>query len=619
MEKVCAFTIAKLRVCGFKCFAEPAEFAFGDLSAITGGNGQGKSSIADAIAYALTGTPYFGEGRLDRLYAEGAKRMRVALDMRFPDGRAHTLVRERVKDQTSLVYDGLPVRQSDLTVMFGEKDLFLSIFNPLHFTEALGEGGRSLLERYLPAVPHERVLEALDETDRALLANERIASPEGFLKSLREEIKEIERDIVYTEGQRDLLRTQAKEAEAALSKKRGELAETEDRISALESKRTEGIDLTGMKESLADLYARHDEAMKEAPAPADTSEIDEELLALSKRLAEKRAACFVSGYAKETATAEARFEATKKRYKSESAVLAKLAPGIRCPVCKRSVTEENVGAIKESFKESLNALAAEGRTRKGELAALAAFEEKARAEFEEFKAEDIARLEAEAAELEKKRDIVLAEAEGDAKLAPQRREALKERIASLEAAVETGNLSEGETAELKELCERKSRLAAEIGFAESGEPPAQNPKGMSVEALRASAKEKKRIEAAVKCLIAERVKLRFSDFDMLNRVRLLLCETVKSTGEIKDVFRLSYDGRPYVCLSLSEKIKTGLEISALLQRLSGVVYPVFIDNGESIPVIDNVKPKGQIFVASVVKAAPLAVRAIDNAQPAAAA
>jgi len=73
------------------------------------------------------------------------------------------------------------------------------------------------------------------------------------------------------------------------------------------------------------------------------------------------------------------------------------------------------------------------------------------------------------------------------------------------------------------------------------------------------------------------------------------------------VFKFSYDGKPYKFLSLSEKIKAGLEVSELIKKLTGRNYPVFIDNGESIPVIDNVRPTGQIFIAQVVKGAPLEI------------
>ena len=49
------FEISSLKVSGFKCFAEERSFSFGPMNAIFGHNAQGKSSIADAISYAITG------------------------------------------------------------------------------------------------------------------------------------------------------------------------------------------------------------------------------------------------------------------------------------------------------------------------------------------------------------------------------------------------------------------------------------------------------------------------------------------------------------------------------------------------------------------------------------
>ena len=46
----------------------------------------------------------------------------------------------------------------DLSDLFGEKDVFLSIFNPLYFIEELGDTGKSLLEMYLPRVSQAEAL-----------------------------------------------------------------------------------------------------------------------------------------------------------------------------------------------------------------------------------------------------------------------------------------------------------------------------------------------------------------------------------------------------------------------------------------------------------------------------
>ena len=54
-------------------------------------------------------------------------------------------------------------------------------------------------------------------------------------------------------------------------------------------------------------------------------------------------------------------------------------------------------------------------------------------------------------------------------------------------------------------------------------------------------------------------------------------------------------------------------VAELIKRLLGVRYPTFIDDVESVPIIDNVRPTGQVFAAKVVKGAALQVQAADAA------
>lgn len=60
------FVITQLSLCDFRGFSGEKSWTLGQLTKITGHNYQGKSSIADAIAFALTGAPYFGGRDLDR-------------------------------------------------------------------------------------------------------------------------------------------------------------------------------------------------------------------------------------------------------------------------------------------------------------------------------------------------------------------------------------------------------------------------------------------------------------------------------------------------------------------------------------------------------------------------
>ena len=47
MEKIKGFQISSMTVSGFKCYEAPMKITFGNPTIVTGGNGRGKSSIAD--------------------------------------------------------------------------------------------------------------------------------------------------------------------------------------------------------------------------------------------------------------------------------------------------------------------------------------------------------------------------------------------------------------------------------------------------------------------------------------------------------------------------------------------------------------------------------------------
>jgi len=119
----------------------------------------------------------------------------------------------------------------------------------------------------------------------------------------------------------------------------------------------------------------------------------------------------------------------------------------------------------------------------------------------------------------------------------------------------------------------------------------------------------KKLIADVAIYVSERAKLTFSALKM-NKVEISLYDVAKSTGERKDVFKFTYGGRRYDRLSLSEKIRAGMEVSELMKRLTGRNYPVFVDNMESVDDLNNVRPTGQVIMAKCVSGAPLAVRPV---------
>lgn len=102
MDRITEFTITRIKMQGFKAFAQEREFFFRSTSYISGANGQGKTTIADAIAYAFCGVPFWGEKGIDKLMSKGAKQMCVEVEFVNGDGEIYTLVRRKNGNTTSI-------------------------------------------------------------------------------------------------------------------------------------------------------------------------------------------------------------------------------------------------------------------------------------------------------------------------------------------------------------------------------------------------------------------------------------------------------------------------------------------------------------------------------------
>jgi len=387
MQHIDSIKITSITLTGFRCFGETQGFSCGDMTIITGANGVGKSSIADAIAYAFCGMGFFGESKIDRLQNPNYDGMEALVSFADDFGELHKLYRGHRAGKTSLMLDGTPIIQAALSEMIGDKDLFLSIFNPLYFVEVLGNKGRGLLEPFMACVPEDAIFAALDGQTAALLTGESLPCPDTYIKARREEIRELERDLIYMEGKRD--------------------------------------------------YA-----------------------------VDKFAKCF-----------------------------------------------EQLSAAEPPFKDAMIAMI----------------------------------------------DYLLFEGK--------------------EIQVEP----------IQEAIDGKKRLVA----------AAQAYVGKKYELLFQNAAQSQGVVSNQNASQSHPLSM--------NRVSLSLTEIVKTTGEIKDDFKFLYEGRPYIGLSLSEKIRAGLEITEMIKRLTGKNYPVFIDNMESICVIDNMRPTGQTFCSRVVKGEALQV------------
>ena len=600
MKKIEQFQITSLMLSGFKSYEEPTELVFGNPTVITGGNGRGKSSIADAIAFAVTGCPFFGERGIDRLHNENNPD--VAIRMCFVDetGTLHELNRTRRKNRMTITYDGYEIRQLDLADLFGERDVFLSIFNPLYFIEELGEDGKKLLERYLPTIPHETVLSQLSEPVREHLKNETILSPEGSLKRCREEIRSLEERITYLRGQKDLAASQGESHEQAEQEVTLQAGLLRREIAELEQRQFSSMDVSAMQERLVELSGRYEEAARDERT--DTSKLREQLQTLREKIARREGEQYQSKFTEALAEASARVKDLGVRYQRESAAYKAFHAGMECPACHRSVTEQSLPEVQAALKKVLSELYAAGSEQRAQLIELQEMDKKAADTFAQFKEDDLGKWAAEAAEMEQRCASLAEQASAET-------ERLRAEIQTLTADLEYGNLSQSEYDHLgtcrEELRQSEAKIAALQTMTAAQLPDFDR----EIAQANASIAEIKRKMANVIAYISKRAELTFSQLKM-NRVEISLYDVVKSTGEVKDTFKFQYGGRRYDRLSLSEKIRAGMEVSELMKRLTGRNYPVFVDNMESVDDLANVRPTGQIIMAKCVSGAALQVKPI---------
>ena len=607
MNAIRKFEITGMTLSGFKCFADTTELTFGNPTLIFGGNGRGKSSVADAIAFAVTGLPFFGERGIDRLHAE--QNNDLFISMRFTDenGAEHELTRTRQKTRMTITLDGREIRQVDLTDLFGEKDVFLSIFNPLYFIEELGDDGKKLLERYLPEITQEEVLAQLSESAQETLRGEKILSPESFLKKKREEIRELEKNKIYLSGQKDLTESQRCEAEEKCAVLQEKLRGLEAECAELENRRYAGMDVADVQERLVELSARYEELAKEAPASADTSEIDRELAELNRKLGERSAEQYAPKYTQPIAELTAKVKELGGRYQREAATLKGFTAGTVCPTCRRAVTEAELPAVKDSLQKAVAEIIAQGKDAKGQLDELTALEQKTADTFRQFQQDDVQKLNAEIHALTERRAGLSEQAAADNAARQAELDSLLGQIRSLSADADCGVLSPEDYDRLLACRTEIENCRSELAAAQRITEATPEDYDGKISGIDLQIEDLKKLIADVALYVSKRAEMLFSSLKM-NRVQISLFDVVKSTGEIKDAFQFTYNGRRYDRLSLSEKVRAGMEVSELMKRLTGRNYPQYVDNMESIDDLANVRPTGQVIMAKCVKGAELSVR-----------
>ena len=313
----------------------------------------------------------------------------------------------------------------------------------------------------------------------------------------------------------------------------------------------------------------------------------------------------------------AKVQVLGKRYQQNAALLKRFQPGTSCPVCRRVLSQQEYPAFRQALQAETERIAADGTQLKGQIAELQEMEQKSQSTFEQFKADDLVRYQSEIDALNQKREQLQAAAAQQNMQRQQTLEQIRARIQNLSASMECGTLSPADSERLAECKASLEDCRVQLAAAQQVLSAAPEDFDERIHKIEQEITEKKIVMKDVILYMSKRAEMTFSKL-ALNRVKISLYDVVKTTGELKDVFRFTYNGRRYDRLSLSEKIRAGAEVSELVKRLTGRNYPVFFDNMESVDDLSNIRPTSQMLLAKCVHNAELSVRAGGTAMPKAA-
>lgn len=563
--------IEKLEIENFRKH-ERLSFALHDVCVIQGRNGQGKSSIAEAIVWLMTGTDVYGltrqEGRLMRAGAEEAE-MRVVAKCTMDDGTLFYVERSRIGGKTELKVNGKRAEQNVLNVYIGDPTTFLSAFLPGYFGSLEPKEGREVLMKLLPPLSLENIFQNMTEEEVELLREygerELLVGLDKTMQRLRKDLSDLKIEIEQLTGR--ITEVKALSGESLLPEMppidhAKKIKELEEEILFLQSG-AKGIEAEILKNTAK---------ITELKADTQRMTLMNEIRSLEEKIT--------------SLLREANLLKAQK----------KPVPEGTCPTCRQKLPEAEVKKLvaeAETFNRDLAIQFQKIRTEGTELV-----------QRKKMKEEELAKLPDVKGEIE-----VLQKKNEELKI--RMKESLdEERIKALQKEID--RLRQEEKESLAKSLEVKTKNKTIIEARERAVK--------LFEELEAKQMLQTKIEATLQAMNSFRITMAEALITPLtrhlNRTVIKLFDVVESTGEIKPVFHLFWKNEegleiPYKSLSSSEKIRCHLEISRMISLVRGETYPVFVDGAESINDLLNEEFAGQL-IAAYVSDTPLEIKSFSK-------
>lgn len=641
---------------GFKGFKDSISVKLEEKKNLfIGDNGLGKSSIGELIVWVITGKSVDGKTKELNFMNKECSATKGVVTFLDENGKPHEVSR-KVASSVTLKFDREKVTQKQLDEMI-PPDLFLAIFNPLYFLSLDSEACRKAIDSLIPTITKADVLKSMSPFERDFLEKEDFDENDTntYLKERRKELKDIEESEIYLKGY------MAKSDEPILLPARikfdaSKLAEVEKALETLSQRKPNLINLTDLLVKKNELEGQILKIRSEVFESEKVKlELENKKVLLQQELANEETKEYK---ATNTSELETKIAVLRTDYKATSCThnsleeekkalgqkKIKFHEGDKCPYCQQKITKQTVDMLnlelrkqvegerakieakQTDAKKSLAQLEREGKALLGEITKAKEENERQLKAFNDAKKQRISELKKQIQSIDKQLQSL-------SKLESQFYMKQQEGIRPLEQAIadlKIGEL-EGKNAEaqksfdamiqkergelqlrLSELKkEQETVIANDLNIANLEKQAEENEKTLRAKKEELEVFKQKKVEinnkiTLMKLFNTQKTKLTNATVSKhLIHVSLKLQKAVEATGEIKNCFEILYMGKELKLCSTSETIKAGLEISQMMSVLSGLEYPVFVDNGESVTEYQALS--SQMIEAKVVKDAKLSL------------
>lgn len=569
-----------LKTVGFRKFKDTFETELYDVTNITGKNKSGKSNVLYAIINTLLGTNLSGDEKTC-LINQNCNSSYGELHFTDNAGRNHVLIRgkDRINSKNNILQlDGKNVTQMELTSFYKDKKLFLSIINPLYFLNKKPAEQKELVDKYLADISPKEIFDSLDAQQKQILLNKYYKEEKKFEELTEQEQTEfvnltmfnIFLDISYynlSDEEKKLLEGLPKDIPTFISELNSNIKMSESIIASLNGKIEYALKNANEEVPKKTKFEKEEElvlARQELDFLNNNTEI------VQKENQKK----IVESIEKNILDKETELQELKNNMEKGKKIYYELKNGNKsiCPMCEQPIQNENLAKTLSNMKKDLT---------------------------EKYDKHNL--LETEIKDMKLKETVEKCKyhsLEGQTTIDKSKRiDVIKNTIKELEQR-EKDIIKYNSEIEIKQ----KNIELAKVDIKKFEN---EKQKHMAnIENLKSAKKVALKLYISY---IESKMKLAKK---YLKDVDIRFYSILKTTGEIKDDFIITYKNKPLSDLSKSETFATALEFANMFNQISRGNFPIFIDDYESYADYDFIKEYSkysQLFISKVEKGTELKI------------